>query len=42
MSHDPPLLFDLYADIGEQNNIAAEHPDIIRQLLRERAAILDR
>ena len=42
VNHDPPLLFDLYVDIGEQNNIAAEHPDIIRRLLRERAAILER
>ena len=33
--HDPPLLFDLSADIGEQKNIAASHPQIIARLLKE-------
>ena len=35
--HEHPLLFDLKADIGEQNNIAAEHPEIVKQL-RDRIA----
>ena len=33
--HDPPLLYDLSVDIGEQNNIAASHPQIIARLLEE-------
>ncbi len=33
--HDPPLLYDLSADIGEQKNIAADHPQIIARLLEE-------
>ena len=33
--HDPPLLFDLFTDIGEQKNIAADHPQIIARLLEE-------
>lgn len=33
--HDPPLLFDLSQDIGEQNNIAAKHPTIVKRLLSE-------
>jgi len=33
--HDPPLLFDLSTDIGEQKNIAADHPQIIARLLEE-------
>ena len=33
--HDPPLLFDLFTDIGEQKNIAADHPQIIARLLGE-------
>lgn len=33
--HDPPLLFDLSKDVGEQNNIAAQHPDIVERLLAE-------
>jgi arylsulfatase A-like enzyme len=33
--HDPPLLYDLSADIGEQKNIAASHPQIIARLLKE-------
>ena len=30
-----PLLFDLEADIGEQTDIAAQHPDIVEKLLAE-------
>ncbi|MGK0435381.1 MAG: hypothetical protein ACJA0V_004541, partial [Planctomycetota bacterium] len=26
------LLFDLKSDVGEQNNVAASHPDKVRQL----------
>ena len=33
--HDPPLLYDLSTDIGEQKNIAADHPQIIARLLEE-------
>ena len=35
VKHDPPLLYDLSADIGEQNNIASDHPKIIARLLKE-------
>jgi arylsulfatase A-like enzyme len=33
--HDPPLLYDLSADIGEQKNIAVIHPQLIVRLLKE-------
>ena len=33
--HDPPLLFDLSQDIGEQKNIAAEKPQVVQRLLQE-------
>ncbi|MEQ9407317.1 MAG: hypothetical protein RIK87_06300 [Fuerstiella sp.] len=33
--HDPPLLFDLSKDLGEQNNIAADHPQIVSRLVQE-------
>ena len=36
-THDPPLLFDLSSDIGERKNIAARHPEVVRQLLKERS-----
>ena len=33
--HDPPLLFDLSADIGEKRDIAAEKPEVVERLLGE-------
>ena len=36
--HDPPLLFNLTEDPGEQHDIAAAHPDIVADLLKEVAA----
>ena len=36
--HDPPLLFDLSTDIGEQNNLSLKHPGIVARLLKEMAA----
>ena len=33
--HDPPLLFDLSTDIGEQKNLSSEHPEIVTRLLKE-------
>jgi arylsulfatase A-like enzyme len=38
-THDPPLLFDLSSDLGEQNNIAADHPETVSRLLEEMAAL---
>ena len=35
--HDPPLLYDLSADLGEQKNIAADHTEIVARLLKEMA-----
>lgn len=35
--HDPPLLFDLANDINEKHNIAAQYPEIVRQLRNEMA-----
>ena len=37
--HDPPLLFDLEADLGEETDIAARHPNVARRL-QERMAEL--
>jgi arylsulfatase A len=33
--HDPPLLFNLTEDPGERRDIAAAHPDIVADLVRE-------
>ena len=35
--HDPPLLYHLGEDPSEQQNIAADHPDVIAQILGELA-----
>ena len=34
-SVEKPLLFDLLNDMGEQNDLAAEYPDIVRKLMRD-------
>lgn len=33
--HDPPLLFQLAHDPSEQFNVAAEHPEVVADLVRE-------
>lgn len=33
--HTPPLLFDLAEDPGERFNVAAAHPDIVADMIRE-------
>ncbi len=35
IKHDPPLLFDLEADIGERNNLAATLPEVVDRLRKE-------
>ena len=32
---EQPLLFDLQQDVGEQDDLAGEHPDIVRKLMQE-------
>ena len=32
---DNPMLFNLQEDIGEQNDLADDHPDIVRKLMQE-------
>ena len=34
-SVEQSLLFDLQNDVGEQNDLAAEYPDIVRKLMQE-------
>ena len=38
MRHDPPLLFDLYADPSESWSVAAQHPDVLRRIADRVAA----
>ena len=33
--HSPPLLFDLQEDVGERFSVAAAHPDVVADLVRE-------
>ena len=35
--HQPPLLFDLAADMSEQQSISSDHPEIVARLLKEMA-----
>ena len=35
MKHDPPLLFDLHSDVGEQTSLTAAHPEVTAGLLAE-------
>ena len=37
--HDPPLLFDLESDLGEQRDLAAEQPGIVERLVKEMGAM---
>ena len=40
LGNDPrPQLYDLTADLGETRNVAAEHPEVVRQLSEELARI---
>tara|TARA_R110002096_G_scaffold200639_1_gene384588 strand:- start:583 stop:1908 length:1326 start_codon:yes stop_codon:yes gene_type:complete len=33
--HDPPLLFDLEADLSETTNLAAQRPEVVARLVKE-------
>ena len=35
LGSNPPELYDLSADIGEKNNIAQKHPQLVQQLMQE-------
>jgi arylsulfatase A len=35
VKYEQPLLFDLSQDLGERNNISAEHPELVSRLLGE-------
>ncbi len=36
VKHNPPLLFDLYEDPAERNDLANEHPDVVAELTKMR------
>jgi arylsulfatase A len=36
--HNPPLLFNLAEDPGERHDVAAKHPDVVADLIREAEA----
>ncbi|MCS5539767.1 MAG: hypothetical protein NZ804_07220, partial [Roseibacillus sp.] len=38
---DQVLLFDLSKDLGEQNDLAGQHPDVVNEL-RQRMELLDK
>jgi arylsulfatase A len=38
LEHNPPLLFNVAEDPGERHNIAAAHPDIVADLIKEAEA----
>jgi arylsulfatase A len=38
LEHNPPLLFNVSEDPGERHNIAARHPDIVADLVKEAEA----
>jgi arylsulfatase A len=40
LKHDPPLLYDLDVDRGEQTNIARKHPGIVARLNQEMDSLL--